>query len=575
MLGEGKGSNNDLGSGIVPQEFQVVTESQQSTIVLQQLKCSPQLSAEEVHAFLFDEKVDVYTVSVVKCTSAGLQVAYEKVASMCRLDFYRRYIMWFAIHVLGLHEHLDFIDDTVSATQLSMAVNKLGSEDNNSALVKLKAYLFRQHDVGHVLTYYAKDGRLVGSPSAKTILRCVVQESQDIRNVLLGDMLPHMGSFDGMTIDQAWTYTGGTTLAGHHVEDAFLKFENLHIRLRWLDPVLWTERSKQALRRMSVSLVEAQSILNTIDRIALKSWLFGVDASTASGIVNTNNIIAAEFDEVAAQDERYMHERVYVLNPDYCTRSYPGVFKEVLVEPGQALLSNASHSVIGFCAFSIAYNVLLVEDVQHCLALEKEMSDRARLYLASSAMARALLEGSGRAKSVNFSLASTMLNKIDLILDSNADRSWLGTKLQTMHKAMRARHWQLVYRPALSSIHNNYIKQHTGNTKFITDIVSSEVPIYCKCGPEFPCRDLQGVNDVIFKRMLDTDTMLCYTCGEACLVSGVIVQAKGIKGRKRTTATRLLCFACFGACRHHTDVLVEANVFTRRSNYEIYTRVLN
>ena len=96
--------------------------------------------------------------------------------------------------------------------------------------------------------------------------------------------------------------------------------------------------------------------------------------------------------------------------------------------------------------------------------------------------------------------------------------------------------------------------------------------IVCEASSEYTYSSLNIGGDKRTKELLDTGMIVCYTCGGPCLLYAIVVTNKARKGKKKVSSTRVLCHECFVVCRPEIDMLLEADVMTIRSNYEIYTR---
>lgn len=202
------------------------------------LTVSPTLTKVQTETFLIKERVVVYKVLLHESTQAGIQVYFKEFRSMCRLEFYVFYVVWFAINILGLDAEFDFESRFVKfpSTLVDSALNKLDNCDVGVVLTKLKQYLFEhEHVEDEILTYYAKDGEVCASEAATNMLAMFAKQCTHIRAIVKQDVIQHMGLYDGMALQKAWLYSGGTCLAGHHVEDGFLRFVHVSVHIDWDD----------------------------------------------------------------------------------------------------------------------------------------------------------------------------------------------------------------------------------------------------------------------------------------------------------------------------------------------------
>jgi hypothetical protein len=76
--------------------------------------------------------------------------------------------------------------------------------------------------------------------------------------------------------------------------------------------------------------------------------------------------------------ESSLVRREWVLNPDYLCVYHPELFHQVLLLPGQGLISNESHSVFGFSSLCMAWNVCIEKHILHYMSQERDMARLAR-----------------------------------------------------------------------------------------------------------------------------------------------------------------------------------------------------
>jgi hypothetical protein len=212
-----------------------------------------------------------------------------------------------------------------------------------------------------------------------------VSQCDQLQELYASDLLKDIGDFDGMTWMEAWMYSGGGALAGHHLEDGFLHF--VHVCLN-----ITLDRSTAASDDTEFQL--SCSVLEATQRLAAKSWLLCRDVKKAEGTLRLVKLLADEgCKHYGARDsscsvywESGLMKREWVLDPAYFCSKYPDMFYEAHVMPGQGLISNESHSVIGFSSFCMAWNVCVEDHLLHYMSQERDMARLARTSVSSDAI---------------------------------------------------------------------------------------------------------------------------------------------------------------------------------------------
>lgn len=523
------------------------------------------MTGSELTSFLLTEQVEVYRAVVTKQTIAGLKVEFILHGRMYRLDFYVRYLIWLAAHVLGLDQKFGF-DDAISSNLLGDAMRLLDKVDNRIVLDRLKQFLFRnKHEPNSIIAYYAKDGKLGDSILSKKLMFTAASQCDKLRDIVRQDILPHIGTYDGMSMQKAWVYNGGTTVAGHHVEDGFLKFVHACYDIQWDRLDIDWQQCIQPTDHNPVSGKMALQVLQTVNRLALKSWLVGSNAATAAGILHINKTILEAFDEMVTDYESALWSRVYVLDPAYFTAKHPTQFKEILLMPGEALLSNHSHSVVGFCGVCVAWNVLLLRDLADCIELEHDMA----ICMRNAAHSGHLRHSNGRGTVVYISIANELMRKIDVMKDKASDTSRVCLAQDTdLNKKVNS----LVLQPSASYLYDLYIKDHRHSPWLTSTYQVGQSRDSVVCSGIVSHRQLGLVSDPTTKRHLDTRTIVCYLCGIPCLIDAIMVSVKQRRANKKATTSRMLCHDCFSYCRGDKDLIANAEIFTVRSSYQVFER---
>lgn len=260
--------------------------------------------------------------------------------------------------------------------------------------------------------------------------------------------------------------------------------------------------------------------------------------------MHINNIIANEFGEPNSHFELVLHLRTFILNPDYFVAKYPDVFGEIILHPGEVLVSDHSHSVVGFCGLSVAWNVLLLDDIVECSALEKEMADCMRTNTPS--LVRYLRNTDGRGPIIHFSIANELLTSIDRRFHAMQDTSYLGRRSNRVNKVLVDRLRKDLFQPALHHINNLYIRSYK----------------------QPPCMYGMTVAGVDGK----LESLVCHVCGIPCLVEAVVVTVPKSSGSKKATTVCLLCPECYATCVY-ADCIKEAHLLGTRPSRDIFSSV--
>jgi len=344
------------------------------------------LDKDQMSAFLMDE-VDVYHMKVVRRTSDyGLRLEfYRDDTPRTRLEFIEEYTAWFASSVLGVDDlgslvGLDLEHRRAVVDAALSSLEKLVKAEGKDALHKHYhefAFKGKQSELG----MYAKDktmttatqSMLIGKPAELSKLGMY---TDTFRGFVHRDLLHHIGpDVSGVGIRKSWVYSGGFGLAGFHVEDGFLHFGH-HI----LD---FVGEVQDAYEQRLVSFW-----LNHSKKI----WIFKQGASK-NDIVQLNSEL---FDKVVCKQskgkQRTARQRVgvcdevlmsrsVVIDPEFAERNGYVVVDHY---PGQCIVSNYPHTVLGFALFSFAWNFCLPEHVPYYIGMERATAD---IYRANHSLA--------------------------------------------------------------------------------------------------------------------------------------------------------------------------------------------
>lgn len=531
----------------------------------------PELALELVRNFLTKEKVDVYKVTCDNSRPAGVQVDFIAHGStMTRLEFYVQYIAWCATTVLNMPSEYSF-GKMPSLDLLRASMDRFRDFDKKEVLLMLKQHIFNlKHCKGDTLTYYAKDGRVAKSAMTRNFNLDVLSKCANLTEVGKRDLIPQLQSMDGMSYNQAWIYSGGTSMAGHHVEDAFLKFVHVIFDIKW-DQVPWDwDLCIQPSKGCSVAGKLALEVLMLINTYGIKSWLMGSITASAKGITSYCDMLSHEFGLEHTNNEHTLYHRGCILNPSYFSQKYPDIFKEVLLEPGDALLSNEAHSVVGFCSLSVAYNVLFREDIADLLWLEKDMATW--MKAKTSSIVRCVRESRGRGDLINLSLASSLLTLCDKQWSIRNDVSYMGLIMYNAHKDMCDRLWYTVCMPSFDYLKGLYMDgcTHIDLRKICDESCPPKGPGIVKCMGLADARLLDSIHENQVQKQINTANIVCYVCGIPCLMHAVVCLTLKSVGRKRATSTPILCMECFEACMPFPDVVKEAYLLLVRSDFEMF-----
>jgi hypothetical protein len=330
-------------------------------------------------------KVEVYRVVLSRRIKCGLRVEYKPCGEMQRVVFLEHMLVWLAdVVTSGRSSHI-VEAQRCDTSMLKAALAALATRDPIEVLLKFKEYIFdsskRSKDT---LTWYAADGKVRDNRLLKEILH-EVSQCDRLQELYASDLLKHIGDFDGMTWMEAWMYSGGGALAGHHLEDGFLHF--VHVCLKII-----VDRSSADSADTDFAL--SCSVIDATQRLAAKSWLLCRDVKTAEGTMRLVKLLADEGckhygtrdSSCSAYWESSLMKREWVLDPAYFCSKYPDVFYEAYVLPGEGLISNESHSVIGFSSFCMAWNVCVEDHLLHYMSQERDMARLARTSVISEAI---------------------------------------------------------------------------------------------------------------------------------------------------------------------------------------------
>jgi hypothetical protein len=289
----------------------------------------------------WEAKIDAYQQWVVSVHPTGAMLAFDRPQKMQRGVLLWHHFDWVLDNLMVGHsreqlcvtrqQRVKFAEENVSAEQVLYAFQKhvfapLGTGEP-------------RRDAG----LYGKDMQVPCSKFGQ-------------RLTAVGDM-PDMlepGGFvkvPGVSRSGAWMYSGGHGLAAHHVEDGYLHFVNVMHDLQFdaegLDPL------------------DAR-LLQLMHKWSIKQWLFVDTAFTPAGALRLQQQLLVQGMGLPACDwPKHLCMRTCLLSPEYCTRSLPQGCRLLLQRPGQCILGNSSHSVIGLTLCSAAWNVALGDSLLH------------------------------------------------------------------------------------------------------------------------------------------------------------------------------------------------------------------
>lgn len=283
---------------------------------------------------------------------------------LSRKNLFMVVFKWFVNDVMG-KKHI---------TELVDCMNAILDCSEDELLKMYCAYIFSRKE-GDLVGIYAQDRE--ADTLARFILKSLPMDKED----LLGHIKSDVGKgFSGLTRSQAWLYAGLGD-AGEHIEDAWLHFIN------WLvDLVL------EHLNDLEKAIMECARKLST------RFWLFCLKSTIPEHI----DLLQQRMHEAIGLGhvywEKCLHDRKYVLNPEWWLEQYPEDFRLVTQRPGDCISSNLSHSVCGFSMMSVAFNTCLQSHLLHYITCE---------YMAAAAASRRLAPGGASLRGLALSFCLT------------------------------------------------------------------------------------------------------------------------------------------------------------------------
>lgn len=346
-----------------------------------------ELNKEQTEEFL-GTRVKTCQIVIKQSLPAGIVIARGRGVSMSRRGVLKRAVIWYAECVLGIKLTGKAIDDkTVQALD---AMENLTKEE---AREKYLAYVFKDteekdRDGG----CYASDTE--GDDMMAGLLYEVFRPETGATDLL--ELLPN--KFTGLSRQSPWLYSG-VTFAGHHIEDAFMHFFHLFVLLKF------------ALA--SLGDIDRR-LLECMERLSFRDWLFCSKSSTPEDVQWLCREIETAFKLKQGWYEKVLDERNYVLSPVWWQTKHPGLFKLVHQGPGDSIVTNQSHNVVGFGVLSFAHNIARLESVRHYVACECLAAvDASKAYMWYRIVNQNVSRGEGltgcRGHRINFCLTSELM----------------------------------------------------------------------------------------------------------------------------------------------------------------------
>lgn len=396
---------------------------------------------DAAQAFLATEEVVVHKMLVSQTSAAGLQIEYEQQETTTRLTFYFKFIVWFVSNVVQNVPAAWPAKHKIKLETVQSALKNLNSHSPHQVMTMYMNFLFnRAWSTGSPVGFYAKDGKLSGS--CKQLMAPMWNSSDILKSISHSDLLLYCQQHDGMSMGKAWVYSGGTCLAGHHIEDGFLHFVHLMLDIKYDD-------MKFSFGLLQPELCDddgmVRDVLKTMQTLSVKRWLFGrSNPCTVHSVMSINNIIGKEFALPDTMYEKYLHARCFLLNPDYMTSKYPDLFYVTDMHPGQAIYSNETHSVIGLSHVCMAWNVCQASELQSYIDMEFDMACAARPTLEKGGPGLDGSEDSRGRQAVHFSLSNEVMSLCDALMCCETFQGTLDMIGRQMSHACSSRLWEVV-----------------------------------------------------------------------------------------------------------------------------------
>ncbi len=357
------------------------------TALYTKLPAAPMSYADAQH--FLHEKIKYSRVYVTRKLKCGVQVGFQdfedESVMMERLHFLEHMLVWlWAVVVRGGDGFASLPQQRASAAAIHEAMLGLSGVSPITAFEAYQKHVF-ERPIGATVTWYARNTTVVPGTPLFAVLSFMTHQSE-LSGLWNVDWLRKICNCDGMAWQKAWVYSGGGCSAGHHVEDGFLDFLHVHVKIDWRSLVdgptdATVPRSDEEARRDQL----AADVLNTTQRLAVKSWLFGQDVASVDGLQSIVQVLRDEGclspdEETAGAGffEYVLHQRNTLLNPTFMLKKYPERFSQQLLLPGDAVWSNESHSVFGFSSLCMAWNICTAPRIDIHAGMERAMAAAVR-----------------------------------------------------------------------------------------------------------------------------------------------------------------------------------------------------
>lgn len=506
----------------------------------------PPLTADHARQFLLTEEIEIYTLKVTSVSHIGLGVTgvLDRKTSN-RLGFYLRIVCWLANTIVGKNR-VKSLGLAPTLDEVNKALKVLHTESAESLLAKYKAFMFDPLvRKGDTVSFYARDGKLSSSPSCATLLRQFYHQCDTMKNIASQDILPFLGSYDGMSMNKAWVYSGGGCLAGHHIENAYLHFLHVCLDIDWAK-VDFAAVLQGTMDMGWVSVV--RDVLCSMQKLSLKSWVCGGNTDDAAGVLQVANLIKKEFGLRDCDPEVALSARQYVLNPSYVCRKYPEIFYERKMRPGEALLLNESHSVLGFTTLSMAWNVCLQQELANYLQLESKLAGLVDLLPVLHAANRKSMFQT-RGDTITFCLSAEVL----AAADSMFGRKVQGTSL--LHARLP--------RGMVDHVYNKILSPSSALlSKLYEDQLTYNLPTQAHLGSSLS----------FDKRITPVANVVCHICGKPLLFKAILADY-AFSDKAKQLAGYPYCMQCYqGLSACITKRAKHIKIVSIRSDFDVFWR---
>jgi hypothetical protein len=288
----------------------------------------------------WEERVDAYQQWVISVHPTGARLSYDAPQRMQRGQLLWHHFDWVFDHLL-----LGASRDQPHLTRLGRLEYAEQHLDADAVLDLYCQHVFAplaDGDPPRDAGLYGKDMRVPRSKFGDSLT--AVGDT--------GDMLEPGGfvNVPGISRRLAWLYSGGHGLAAHHVEDGYMHFVNVMHDLQFDTSTLEPADGR---------------LLRLMRAWCAKQWLFIDAAFTPGGLADLQQQLVRDMGLPASEWPVHLHTRACLLSPQYWLQHLPGGCKVMRQRPGQCILSNSSHSVIGMTLCSAAWNVALGDSLLH------------------------------------------------------------------------------------------------------------------------------------------------------------------------------------------------------------------